>query len=104
MSAFASLLFPRLKSFPPEEQVAALRAARETPFDVVELIGIAIGLVLVTFLTRYSVGELGVTRRVLAILLNFLFAIPLLALFVGPFWVRRVRRGLDKRLAQHSSS
>jgi len=102
MLAITQLLYPRLRSFPPEEQSQVLQRARALPFDVVELVGFAIGLVLVTMVVSYSIGELSALRRLLAILLNFVIALPLLALFAGPFWVRRTRRGLEQEWAKRS--
>jgi len=91
-------LYPDLKKFPPEEREPALRGAKETEFDTLELVGIGVALVLVVGLTKYSAAALGPLQRILAVLANFLVAIPLLAAFAGPFYVRRVRRGLKTQL------
>lgn len=100
MTWIGALLYPQLRSFPEDDRQRALRAAKSTPFDVIELLGIALGLVLVTALTRYQAGELNALLRLTAILLNFAVAVPLLVLCVGPFLVRRVRRGLECELAK----
>ena len=100
MHPLEAILYPRLRDFPAEERAAALRAARRTPFDVIELVGIAIGLILVTAITRYQIGSWSVIERAWAAIVNFLVAIPLLVAFVGPFLVRRVRRGLDEELSK----
>ena len=72
--------------------------AGRIPFDVIELLGIAFGLVLTVSITRYALQEAGTLERVAAAALNFAVAVPLLALLIGPFLVRRVRRGLDAQL------
>jgi hypothetical protein len=99
-----SLLYPQLQSFPADERARVLKSARLMPFDVVELVGIAVGLMLVTAVTRGLLAEVAVMSRVLSLLLNFLIAIPLLALLVGPFWIRRNRRGLEQEWAKRTSS
>jgi hypothetical protein len=57
MTWIGDRLYPQLRSFPPEEREPALRSARKCPFDVVELVGIAVGLIVVTLLTRYNAGQ-----------------------------------------------
>jgi len=103
MEALESLLYPRLNAFAADERAAALRAARSTSFDVIELVGIAAGLVVVTAITRYRLEAESVADGVFAALANFAIALPLLVVFVGPFLVRRVRRGLDLELAKRHS-
>lgn len=91
-------LYPELRLFTVDERVRVLHEAKTTPFDVLELFGMAAGLVIVTAVTRYAGSELDSNQRFAASILNFLLAIPLLALAVGPFLVRRVRRGLRAQL------
>lgn len=91
---FQDILYPELRSFAPEARAGALRDARATPFDTLELFGMAAGVVAITALTRYAGPELAAGQRFAAGLLNFLVALPLLALALGPFFIRRVRRGL----------
>jgi hypothetical protein len=62
---------------------------------VVELLGMAFGLVLTVSITRYALADAGVVERIAAAALNFAVALPLLLLLVGPFLIRRVRRGLN---------
>ncbi len=78
MSRLWPALLPELREFPPADQDAALRAARDTALDAFELIGMAIALVLVTALTRYSLPEPGIASRFAAALLNFAVALPML--------------------------
>jgi hypothetical protein len=95
-------LYPELKRIDPRDRISALHKAKEGPFDAIELIGIGIALVLVVGLTRYSVTGMGLVARVGAALANFIVAIPLLLIFAGPFYVRRVRRGLREYIQTSS--
>ncbi len=97
-------LYPELKEFAPKDRIDALRRAKEGSFDFVELAGIGIALVLVVTLTRYSVAGMGALQRIGAMLANFVVAIPLLVVFAGPFYVRRVRRGLREQIEKRSRS
>ena len=85
---------PGLNWLPESERLVALERARETPFDLVELLGMAAGLVLVTTVTSYAVDGLSVGMRVAKGIANMVVAVPLLALTVGPFLWRRTRRGV----------
>ena len=98
MPTLTELLLPQLRAVPPAERDAALRNARSTSFDFIELVGIAFGLVLTVSVTRYSVDATQIVERAAAALLNLLVAVPLLTLLVGPFLVRRLRRGLDQQV------
>ncbi|HEU5295753.1 MAG TPA: hypothetical protein VFU71_13310 [Burkholderiaceae bacterium] len=102
MNRLVPVLLPELRSFSPAEQAQALKAARDTPLDMLELLGMAAGLVLVTALTRYALPSGDASTRAGAMVLNFVFALPLLALFLGPFHVRRLRRGLREQLQRRS--
>jgi hypothetical protein len=67
---------------------------KQVPFDSIELVGMATGLILVTTLTSYVADGLSVGARIARGLANFVVAVPLLALALGPFSWRRTRRGL----------
>lgn len=92
------VLLPELRTFPTTERDAALRAARRAELDTLELFAMAAGLVLVTALTRYGVGDASMLGRISIAALNFLVAIPLLVVVLGPFHLRRIRRGLRQQL------
>lgn len=92
------LLYPQLRAFPLVRRTEALKAAKHTALDVIELVGIALAVILVTAITRYQLDPERTLDRLGAALLNFLVAIPLLALCAGPFLVRRTRRGLTQQL------
>jgi len=92
------LLLPELRAFPTRDQDSALRNARATPLDLLELMSMAAGLVAVTALTRYALPVDTVATRFGHAVWNFVVAVPLLAVALGPFHVRRLRRGLRKQL------
>jgi hypothetical protein len=100
MNRLWPVLLPELRQFPAAERDAALRAARATALDLVELIGMGGALVLVTWLTRYVVPDGAASTRLGLALLNFVVAAPLLVLTMGPLHLRRLRRGLKDRLQQ----
>lgn len=99
MNRLWPVLLPELQKIPFGEQDEAFRAARDTPLDVLELACMAAGLVLVTALTRQLLVDTGLADRFGAVLVNFVVAIPLLVAALGPFHIRRLRRGLRARLA-----
>ena len=98
MNRLWPVLLPELREFPDSEREAALQAARATSLDALELVGMATGLVVVTAATRHAVAALAPAPGFAATVANFLVALPLLAALLGPFHVRRLRRGLREQL------
>ena len=98
MNALWRLLLPELRRFPLLDQDGALKTARDTELNIVELLGMAAGLVAVTALTRYTVPAETLGRRFVFVLLNAVVAVPLLTVALGPFHIRRLRRGLRRQL------
>jgi len=95
-------LYPELNSVNPKDRITVLQNAKDGSFDAIELIGTGIALIFVVVLTRYSVTEMGMLGRIGAALANFVIALPLLFVFAGPFYVRRVRRGLRDYIQRNS--
>ena len=94
------LAYPQLRAFPPAQWEGVLNRARDTPFDTIEWVGIVAGVAFVTFALRSGAGEPGSLFTLF--LGQFVLALPLLVVFVGPFLLRRTRRGLDLELAQRN--
>ena len=92
------LLYPELRAVPESERSRSLDDATKTPLDVIELVGLALGLGAVTAFTAYAVDGLGLGERLARNVSNFIVAIPLLGLTMGPFLWRRTRRGLRKQI------
>jgi len=95
-------LLPELRQFPESERSAALLRAREMALDLVEIAGMAVGLVAVTALTKYTLPDTSLVSRVGMALLNFAVALPLLVAALGPFHLRRLRRGLRAQLEERN--
>lgn len=96
-------LYPRLRELPPEAWESMLSKARHTEFETAEWIGVIGGVAFVAWLlgARPFVPEL--QPRLVAHLLQFVLALPLLAAVVGPIYLRRTRRGLDRELARRAA-
>jgi hypothetical protein len=94
------LAYPRLRELPDDRWNEVLEQARNTAFDAIEWAGIAAGLAFTAYALRPMGGELdSIIGRYLG---QFLLALPLLAVMVGPFLLRRTRRGLDIEIAQRN--
>ena len=94
MDSLVSVLLPELRAVPPAARMGALRAARSLPFDTFELLGIAVGLIVTALFLRHALdGATGTGARLLA-------ACPVVALSIGPFLLRRMRRGLRHALGR----
>ena len=99
MNAAWLALLPELREIDETRRDVALRAARDEPLSVAELLGVVAALVIVTATTRYAVPDAGAASSRLALaLLNFVVAVPMLALLLGPLHWRRLRRGLRRQL------
>lgn len=96
-------LFPELDRIAPQHRERALEQARAGAFDLIEIVGILLGLVLTTALTRYGLRDALISDRLLAALTNFAVALPLLGVLVGPFLIRRTRRGLRCFIGEQQS-
>ena len=91
-------VYPALRKLPREEWDQALKQAREANFDTVEWIGLLAGIAFVTYLLRFDVDQGTAVSLPVRYLIQFLAAVPLLVLVVGPFYLRRTRRGLDQEI------
>jgi hypothetical protein len=96
-----TVLLPELRRLAPAARAAALARARQTPLDALELVGMALGLIAVTALTKLVVpADPTLATRLAMALLSFAVAAPLLLLTLGPFHLRRLRRGLRAELSR----
>jgi hypothetical protein len=93
-------IFPRLGELPPVQREDALKKARDTPFDLMESVGIGGAAALVAgILQAVPLEPNGDFLK--AYLGQLLFALPLLVVTAGPFFLRRARRGLDSQIECH---
>ena len=103
MRKFWLWLLPELQLFPAQRQAEALKKSRQGDLDIPELLGMALGLVLAAIAAQYaSPGNPPLPHAVVA-LLDFVIAVPLMAMVVIPFHIRRLRRGLRVQLQLHES-
>jgi hypothetical protein len=91
-------LYPRLRHLPPETWDAALDRARDTEFETAEWIGLLGGIAFAAWLLDFEASALAAQAPFIAHLLPFFLALPLLAVLVGPIYLRRTRRGLERDL------
>ena len=96
-------LYPRLRELPPETWQATLGQARDTDFDTAEWVGVIGGVAFVAWLLGVEPSPLATQPPFIGHLLQFVFALPLLAAVVGPLYLRRTRRGLDRALARRET-
>ena len=92
-SRWRLLLYPRLREMPVGARDDALRAARQTELDMLERIGILGGLIGATAILQ-TVGA-DWNSLLVRYIIQFALALPLLGFLIGPFLLRRTRRGLD---------
>ena len=98
ISSWTYLLYPDLRKFDAQDRSRALAKAKDARLDAIELVGVAVGLLMTVLITRYSAVDLSLSGRFAMTLANFIIAIPLLGVLVGPFLVRRTRRSLKAQL------
>jgi hypothetical protein len=96
------LAYPRMREIPAHRRDAALRHARTTELDAIERIGMIAGVLGATLVLE----SLGVDWEspFIRFLVQFVAALALLAVVVGPFLLRRTRRGLDIECTKHRKS
>lgn len=93
-----ALAYPRLREFPQDQRAAALRRARETPFDLIEQLGTIAAVGLAAWLLQHvGMDSDNAFARYIA---QFALALPLLGCVIGPLLLRRTRRGLEVELAK----
>ena len=86
-------LSPRLRAWPVRDWPGVLAKARAIESDAVERYGVIASLLLVTWLLRPPPGlEVSLPLLLLA---QITLAIPALVALAGPFYLRRIRRGLQ---------
>lgn len=89
--SLAPILYPELRALAPAEWRAALRRARRTPFDMVELLGMAAGLIAAALFIRHGIASMLPEAAPIA---RAAIGAVALAGALGPFLVRRTRRAL----------
>ncbi len=100
-------LYPQLRALPPEAWPSLLRNARDTSFDAPEWLGVVAGTAFVAWLLDSGTVLPAIAPGPRGLVMQFFIALPLLALVVGPVYLRRTRRGLERervRMQRHNGS
>ena len=92
------LAYPALGQLPRSEWDEALKRARDTDFDTIEWIGLLAGVAFVTYMLRFDADHAAALSLPVRYFVQFLVAAPLLILVVGPFYLRRTRRDLERQI------
>jgi hypothetical protein len=101
VQGFRTWALPRLTELPDAQWDEAIRKAQTIEFDGVERIALIVGVVAVTYLLRIEAGTAPAISLPVIYLVQLIEAVLLLILFVGPFYLRRARRGLDFFIANY---
>ena len=88
-------VFPVLRRLPSSQWDAVLKLAKQAEFDMIERIWMLTGIALVTFLLRFDASQAATLSLPIRYLAQFLAAVPLIILIVGPVNLRCMRRGLE---------
>jgi hypothetical protein len=99
--SFWTWALPRLVELPPSSWDSAIRNARQVDFDRVERIGILAGVAFVAYLLRISPEQAASISLPMIYFVQFVEAVPLLVLTVGPVFLRRTRRGIALEIEGH---
>ncbi len=100
VNGFKTWALPRLTELPESTWDEAIQKAQAIDFDVVERMALIFGVVGVTYLLRVDAGAAPTVSLPFIYLVQFVEAAFLLILLVGPFYLRRTRRGLDIFIAE----
>ena len=83
--SLATLFSPELRAVPTPQRRELLRRARRNPFDVLELLGMAMALIAAVLLAQAGLVPLAAAAA---------------GAMLAPFFVRRTRRGLRRMLGR----
>lgn len=86
-------MFPRLREWTVQEWPAVLGKARREEFDQLEQIATLAGVIAVAW--QVKPATLLEVSALISYVVQFLYLLPVLLFVLGPFFVRRIRRGLD---------
>lgn len=98
------LALPRLQEIPWGEWKPVLKKLRTTEFESIEWVFVIAGVAFVTYLLGFTPPQTTATSLFIGYFLQFVMAIPLLFIVIGPIYLRRARRALDIELNRHTRS
>lgn len=100
MNRLWPVLLPELRAFPASERDRALKSARGTALDTLELLVMAVGIVAAIGAARFLPPAILTADRPLSAGRSLLVGVPVLAACWLPLQRRRLRRGLRSLLAE----
>ena len=95
-------IFPTLRAWPVREWPGLIAQVNASAFDSVERVGMLAAVALVSWLLQPAASQ--DTALPLLFLEQLFLALPLLVLTAGPFFLRRLRRGLDQAAKKRQGS
>jgi hypothetical protein len=90
---------PRLSELPPGEWNAAVEQSRKAEFDGAERVAIVISVGFVTAMLGFSQEQMESLGFLAKYAIQLALAFPMLMALLAPFYLRRLRRGLDAVLS-----
>lgn len=97
------LALPRLSELPQSGWEEAIERARQIHFDGVERVAMVVSVAFVASLLSFSSEQMASLAFFTRYVIQFALALPLLFLFLAPFYLRRLRRGLDAVILNRNS-
>ncbi|MFA7281714.1 MAG: hypothetical protein WC100_16635 [Sterolibacterium sp.] len=98
---FLTWALPRLVEIPISSWNDAIRNARNIDFDLIERVLIVAGVAFVAYMLRFDSEQIVSMSLPVRYLFQFVAAVPLLLLVIGPVYLRRARRGIDMVIEKH---
>lgn len=99
MRGFRTWALPRLSELPASTWDDAIHKAQSIDFDAIERGAMVAGVVFVAYALRIEGGTVPAISLPIIYLMQLMESVPLLILLVGPVYLRRARRGLDRVIA-----
>lgn len=97
------LALPRLSEIPPAEWQHTIDHCKQTEFDAAERIAMIVSVGFVSALLSFSADQMETLGVYTRYALQFAFAVPMLAALLAPFYLRRLRRGLDAAILNRTT-
>lgn len=101
---FLTWALPRLTELPKKDWPDAMARARDIDFDWIERTAIVAAVACAAYLLEFDPAQAEGLSMPARFLFQVLVSLPLLALLLGPFYLRRARRGLDRIIHQRDMS
>jgi len=97
------LALPRLSEIPTAEWQHTIEQCRQTEFDAAERIAMVVSVGFVSALLSFSADQMESLGFYTRYAIQFALALPILAALLAPFYLRRLRRGLDAAILNRSN-